>query len=198
MVEVFRNKLFLLVISLINFAAGMYSFSYYSSQLSATDPLLWIFVADCPLYAIIFGLVLISFIFDFPSRTLAFISIVGNVKYAFWTIFVLLISNTFTVNALVIASHSLLLVESIILLGLFAYRVKHVLLAIVWFIINDYFDYVIGTHPYVPEGFLIAAGVFALVSTLLLPFVISIVFSSKDDFVPKIVKKRGGKWGVRG
>jgi uncharacterized membrane protein YpjA len=112
---------------------------------------------------------------------LSFISLVGSVKYGLWTIFVLGISNTASLYPLVILAHVLLLVETIVLFRVFSFKVKHVLLALVWFVVNDYLDYTIGLHPYVPDGFLSQAGTFAIICSLILPFVLSIIFSTRNE-----------------
>jgi len=201
MVEIFRNKLFLFLLALANFAAGFYSISYYLPQHESNSFWFWVFIADCPLYAILFGINLLLLIGEKPSKALSFISIVGNFKFGLWTIFVLLISGAASAQWLFVLSHLLLIIETIVLLGLFEFRVKHVLLAVVWFILNDYLDYVASLHPFVPQGFLFYAAVFALASTIILSLVLAIIFSGKEtreeeslgivkDSTKKLAKKK--------
>jgi len=193
-----RHKWFLFFLALVNFAAGIYSFSFYAPQLEANSPLLWFFIIDCPIYAIIFGITLLLIARGKGSALLSFISLVGSVKYGLWTIFVLGISDMAALYPLVILAHVLLLVETIVLFRVFSFKVKHVLLALVWFVLNDYLDYTIGLHPFVPDGFLAQAGTFAIICSLVLPFVLSIIFSTRREVVysamnaPKKEKKR--KW----
>ncbi|VVB75041.1 Uncharacterised protein [uncultured archaeon] len=193
-----RHKWFLVLLALVNFAAGIYSFSFYAPQLEINSPLLWFFIADCPIYAIIFGLTVLLIAKERPSPLLSFISLVGSIKYGLWTIFVLGISNTASLYPLIILAHLLLLVETIVLFRVFSFKVKHVLIALVWFVINDYLDYTVGLHPYVPDGFLSQAGTFAIICSLILPFVLSIVFSARNGVshstasAPKAERKK--KW----
>jgi uncharacterized membrane protein YpjA len=175
----FKNKFFLIFLILINFFAGIYSISYYFSQLEQTNWFFWLFVIDCPLYAIIFGLNIFFILKNKPSESLSFISIVGNFKYGFWTLFILTLSGLEGMLWLVFLSHILLVVETIVLFGLFAFKVKHVLLALIWFLVNDFVDYFLGMHPFVLDKFVYYAMSFAFVSTIISPFLLSIIFSSK-------------------
>jgi len=185
-----KHKWFLLLLALINFAAGIYSFSYYAPQLEANSPLLWFFIADCPIYAIIFGVTILLIAAGRASPLLSFISLVGSVKYGLWTIFVLGVSNMALLYPLVILAHMLLLIEIIVLFRVFSFKVKHVLLALVWFAFNDYLDYTIGLHPFVPEGYLFWAGGFAIICSLLLPFVLSIIFSTRNESAKIVVHEK--------
>ncbi len=185
-------------LALVNFAAGIYSFSFYAPQLEINSPLLWFFIADCPIYAIIFGITVLFIVRGHASPLLSFVSLVGSVKYGLWTIFVLGVSDMAALYPLVILAHVLLLIEAIVLFRVFSFKVKHVLIALGWFVLNDYLDYVIGLHPYVPDGFLVQAGTFAIICSLVLPFVLSIIFSTRSEspnsavHVQKKEKKR--KW----
>lgn len=125
---------------------------------------------------------------------LSFISIIGNIKYGLWTIFVLTISGVAPTQGLIILSHFLLLIETIVLFDLFSFKVKHVLIASVWFALNDFLDYVLGLHPFVKEGFLADAALFSLASTIILPFLVSIIFSSRGEPSPKKEFQKPKKW----
>ncbi|MFA6064545.1 MAG: DUF1405 domain-containing protein [archaeon] len=204
MIEFLYDKRFLFLLALINFAAGIYSLSYYLPQLNQTSPLFWIFVADCPIFALLFGINVLLLIREKPSAMLSLISIVGNFKYGLWTIFVFYLSGEMSVYWLFILSHLLLIIETIIFAKLFQFKFKHVLFAIVLFLINDFFDYVIGTHPLIFEDFLFKAALFALISSILFPIVLAILFSANSlgetQKVHKEVSKghvKRGKWAKR-
>ena len=204
MIEFLYDKRFLFVLALINFAAGIYSLSYYLPQLNQTTPWLWLFVADCPIYALLFGINILLLIREKPSAMLSFLSIVGNFKYGLWTIFVFFLSGEMSVYWLFILSHLLLIAETIIFARLFQFKLKHVLVAVSWFLINDFFDYVLLTHPFVWEGFLPQVTLFAVISSIVLPIVLAIVFSlggvpnqaHKSHKEEKDSTKRG-KWAKR-
>ncbi|MFA5763310.1 MAG: DUF1405 domain-containing protein [archaeon] len=175
MLTLFENKKFLLLLVLINFLAGFYSINYYFSQLSQTNPFLWLFVIDCPLYAIIFGIVLLLKIKEKKIEWLFFISIVGNIKYGLWTIFVLFQANMLFSYPLLLLGHILLVLEVIVLYKKYIFRLKHLILGLIWFILNDFFDYVLLTHPVFSGNFAFVA-FFAIISTIFISFFVSIFF----------------------
>lgn len=194
-----HNRIFLFVLGIINIIAGIYSLSFYSAQLSSSNPLLWIFIADCPLAAILFGLTIILIAFGVKLRWLSFLSIVASVKFSLWTIFVLILSGSIVPLWWVGLVHLFLLIELIVFFGLFDFRVKNVLLALVLFLIGDYFDYVLNTHPIIPENVFVFAGVFAILSTIFLSFALPLIFSSRVEENKVISKssmvKKKAKWG---
>jgi len=197
MISLFENKFFLYFLALTNLVAGIYSISFYSAQLASSNPLLWIFIADCPLAAILFALNLFLLARGVKLPWLCFLSIIANVKFGLWTIFVLIISNNVFSLWWILLAHVLLLIETIVLIGLFEFRVKHVLLAIVLFSIGDYFDYVIGTHPPLNNEAFVLAGFFAIISTIIFSFVLPIIFSSPFEGKREVIaspSKKKGKW----
>jgi len=175
MLALFENKKFLLLLVLINFLAGFYSISYYFSQLSQTNPFLWLFVIDCPLYAIIFGIVLLLKIKEKKLEWLFFISIVGNIKYGLWTIFVLFQANMLFAYPLLLIGHILLVFEVIVLYKKYVFKLKHLILGLIWFILNDFSDYVLLTHPVFIGNFAFIA-FFAIISTFFISLFVSIFF----------------------
>jgi uncharacterized membrane protein YpjA len=179
MLKVFENKKFLLILALINFLIGIYSISYYFSQLGKTNLSLWFFVIDCPLYSIIFGIVLLLKIKEKDLPLLFFISIVGSIKYGLWTIFVLFQANMLFSYPLLLLGHILLILEVIVLYKKHVFKVKHLLIGVIWFLINDFFDYVLLTHPFFTGNFELVA-FFAILSTILIPILVSIFFTRQS------------------
>ncbi len=130
---------------------------------------------------------------------LCFLSIMANIKFAAWTIFVLIMSNALFSLWWIAVAHLLLLIEIIVLVGLFDFRVKHVLLALVLFSVGDFFDYVVGTHPIIENKVFVLAGLFAILSTIIFSFLLPLVFSSsqsKKEMGAYVHPKKKGKWGV--
>ena len=199
MINIFENKVFLYLLALINLVAGIYSLSFYSAQLSVSNPLIWVFIADCPLAAILFALNIFLIARGIKLPWLCFLSIMANVKFGVWTIFVLIESNAVFSLWWIAVAHVLLLIETVVLLGLFKFRVKHVLFALVLFSIGDYFDYVLGTHPIIDKSVFVIAGLFAIFSTIVFSFTLPLIFSSsqrEEKIIVSPLTKRKGKWGV--
>ena len=181
MIGLFRNKLFLLFLALVNFAVGAFSFSYYLPQLSQSNLLVWIFIADCPIYAVLFGINLLLLVLDRPNSFLSFITIVGNFKYGLWTIFVMFLSGAAFSYPVFILSHVLFIMETLVLFDLFVFRVKHVLFATVWFVFNDFLDYALGLHPWIEGNLVSLAGLFSVSSSIILPFLLSVLYSKREN-----------------
>jgi len=199
MVSLFENKFFLYFLALLNLVAGIYSLSFYSTQLSQSNPVLWIFIADCPLAAILFALNLFLIARGVKLPWLCFLSIMASVKFSIWTLFVLIQSNDLFSLWWIAVVHILLLFETIILIGVVDFRVKHVLLALVLFLIGDLFDYVLGTHPPLSSKVFVIAGLFAIFSTILFSFVLPIIFSPSHKQKKGVLtspSKRKGKWSA--
>ena len=164
---------------LINLAAGIYSISYYFSHLEKTNPLLWLFVIDCPLYSIIFGINLYLLAKEKQKPLLGFVSIVGNIKYGLWTIFALLLPGLIFIYPLYVIGHLLLILEVIIFYKIFAIKIKHIIIVLAWFLINDFLDYFVGTHPYFEPQIFNEMLLFSFISTIFLVFIGAIFFSKK-------------------
>jgi len=186
-----ENKLFLVFLAIINFAVGIFSFSYYLTQLNSTHPLLWLFVADCPLYALLFGVNMLLLAGKMKLPLLGFISIIANTKFALWTLFVLLLEPNPAIYALYFVSHFLFLIEVIVLYNQYTIRLKHVLIALIWFLFNDYLDYVVGTHPAFNQQYFLLVAAFSIVSTIILVFVLSILFTKRDTSSTREIKAAG-------
>ena len=158
----------------------------------------WIFIADCPFYAILFGVNVLLLLKGTPSKLLSFISIIGNIKYGFWTIFVILISPAFPGNNLFILSHLLLIIEVVLFYNLFEFRVKHVIFALLWFLANDYLDYVVLLHPPVAESVLQQVGLFSIGCSIIITLIVSVLFSVKQNIVSnKAEVKKKLKWETK-
>jgi len=179
MIEKLRNKYFLLLIALINVIAGLYSISYYLYQIENINPLLWIFVIDCPFYSILFGINLYLISKNKQKPLLGLISIVGNIKFGLWTIMALALPGLLTSYPLFILGHALLIVEVILLYKLFTFKIKHVLLVLGWFILNDILDYFAHLHPYFEKQFFNEIMIFSFLSSVVLVIFVSILFSKK-------------------
>lgn len=139
------NEFFKYILVIVNFLLILVGLMAYSNQLSNTNPLLWLFVIDCPLSAFFFIIYLLGFrnpYFETIMRCSAF-------KYGFWTIIVTFSSTSFLSAEsawLNIFFHMGLIIESFLLLkpGL---KLKHFSSALTFLLLNDFSDYYLNTHP---------------------------------------------------
>ncbi len=146
---------FLLVANALGAAYGF--IFYYGAQLLNTNPILWIFVPDCPLYAFLFALTLIMLSEKIKADWLYFVAFVGALKYGFWTMYVLSVYSEYyftpdhwLLYSVLFVSHVFLFLEPSIFLGKINVKREWLGLAVFWFLLNDVMDYVFKTHPPVP------------------------------------------------
>ena len=179
MFEKLMNKKFLILLAIINFAAGIYSISYYFWQLEQTSPLLWIFIIDCPLYSLIFGLNIYLVSKNKKYPLLGLVSIIGSLKYGLWTLFALLLPGLIFFFPLLVVGHLLLIIELILLYKLYIFKIKHIIPVLVWFLLNDFLDYFAMIHPYFEKEFFNEIMIFSFAITLILAFLAPLIFSKK-------------------
>lgn len=155
-----RTLLFLIgIANLIGFAYGIY---YYSGQLAEWSPLFWILIIDCPLQAFLVGSLFISSsvgktggkLFELTAKFAS----AGSIKYGIWTMFIILFHSEYFLTgdgletyALLFFAHLGLLIEGLVISSAYKMRLKETALICLLYLINDYSDYVIGTHPIIPN-----------------------------------------------
>lgn len=160
-----RLLLYLLVaINLFGVAIGLI---FYSAQLKAAHPLFWVFIPDCPFYVLLASLFYLGVLKDGLLKT---ITALGMVKYGIWTIFVLLYYADYFLDFVGI----FLLLEHIgmtaqIALLPFKIEKKHLLAATGWFLLNDFVDYALGHHPFLPSQELSVVILFTVSLSLAVP-----------------------------
>jgi uncharacterized membrane protein YpjA len=165
-------RLFFWLIILVNLGAAAFGLIfYYGQQLAATNPLLLIFVPDLSLYALLFA---VAFYFQGEPRPRElkgwfgrvpdlswfwFLIFVGALKYGFWAIFVLSVYSSFyfipeaaLIYSVLFGFHIFLMFETILLVGKTRVRESFLLVSLFWFFLNDLSDYLLGTHPPLPES----------------------------------------------
>lgn len=173
------NKKIIFVLMLINFLAAIYSITYYLPQLDQTNFWLWLFVIDCPLYSFLFGILLFFKLKQKHFPLIGLIVITGCIKYALWTLFVLFLMNNIFNAYLITVSHILLLFQTIIFYKFFEFKIKHVLFVISWFLLNDFFDYVLLLHPFFDTNLFLEVKIFSILSSFFIVLFVSIVFFKK-------------------
>lgn len=170
------RKLLILFLIAVNLAGAYFGlFIYYAPQFAATSPALWVFVPDCPLYVLAFAVALWLLARGIGNDAFSFIVSAGLLKYGVWTLFALAYFNGyFFAPGVALLSGTLFILHIGMAAEGFVLKVRRCgpgLLAagLAWFLLNDFFDYFVGTRPYLPQGADIGAvAVFSIASTLLL------------------------------
>jgi len=151
-----KTRLFVLAISIIG---TMFGFSYYEYQLSVSPLYLWPFIPDSPFFTLMYVIILILYIFGRRYNSLDIFAFIGLNKVGIWTLFVLLLyydyyfsPETLGLRALIFFLHIGMILVAFTLIAEMEKPGKASLAAIIsYFFISDFFDYVIGTHPTIPE-----------------------------------------------
>jgi uncharacterized membrane protein YpjA len=137
-----------LIIILIGLSAGIVGFVYWYGPTFDRYPVWqWIFVPDCPLFAVLFalslGLILLKRNLPLYDAWVAF----GLIKYGIWTVshWVLYWINTqgrFTPESLVMSiSHVGMVLEGLFLLSFLKMNWPTVIACALWFGLSDWMDY---------------------------------------------------------
>lgn len=162
-------------LAVANMLGALYGFQWYRGQLAQTPYLLWPFIPDSPLSALLFSLVLVGLLCRRRSGVLEGIAFVGIAKYGLWSVAVIghfWITRAFGGFELIhlFLSHWIMALQGI----WFAYHYYpgpgYVLVGAAWAVANDAVDYLLGHHPSLPgAGQLPFARAAALALTLLVP-----------------------------
>ncbi len=169
-----KSLIFLIAVAnLIGFVYGVY---YYSGQLSEWSLLFWILIIDCPIQALIVGMLFLlsaiserkGYVFQFMTKFGA----AGAIKYGIWTMFVILFyaehflsGNQWEMYAFLFLAHLGLLTEGLLLSGIYKLNKADLALIGFFYLLNDYADYVIGTHPIIPNENMPIIALFTLILT---------------------------------
>ena len=200
-----HRLVFWLVIA-ANLGVAVLGTAFHWDYLGSVSPLLWGMVLDLPNFAIMFAL---AFFFGGESRPgilgsvvrktglrrvpdlsfFWFFAFAAVMKYGFWTIFVLMVYPSFyftpgaglLVSAMFVAG-VFVIFETMLMVG--RIKVREVLVPLVLFslIVNDLFDYLLGTHPPLPAeslGFMFPATVGMSVVFTLLSYLILTKYSNE-------------------
>lgn len=163
---------------------------WYKPQLFAAPWYLWLFTPDSPLYSLLFGIIFAGMLLakkhGVQGGLFSFLVSVGLLKYGAWTvasqIFVFFIARDYVLSSFsiiemiwLVVSHMAMFLEGPLLL----HRTKEIPLSwvgivFVWFLLNDYTDYV-GISGFTTVTTVLAGGmtfyiVAAVIATLICPF----------------------------
>lgn len=152
-VEFSLKKRNLALLTAVNVFGTLFGFYYYLPQFNNISPWLWIFVADSPLATLFIAL---SFLMQYLNRENHFVDVlafVGNVKYGLWTVFVLLFyfqtfwtGNSTPMYLFLLFSHLGMFLQAFLVTEYSGFNLKHVLIGISWFLLNDLLDYGLDIH----------------------------------------------------
>jgi len=168
----------LIILNMMGFFAGMWA---YYPQIAENPPHLWLIVLDCPIAVLLFAIICAFLLLrlEIPDA-LQFFTSVYLVKFAAWTMLVIaLYWNYYLADEILGIStfllHAGMVIEGIILIPRIRPKKYYTVIILALLLLNDYFDYFLGTHPIIPPeyvGFLMyesfAASIAITLSILLI------------------------------
>ncbi len=149
-------QIFVLVSCIIGTLFGFY---YYLGQFEITPLYLWFFVPDSPFFTFMYVIILLFYLFGMRSNTFDVFTFIGLNKVGIWTIFVLFWNynyyfspDTGDFRFVILLLHTgMILVALTLLKEMRKLKLRWYLLIFGFFVVSDFFDYFIGTHPIIPE-----------------------------------------------
>lgn len=149
-------RIFVLVSCIIGTLFGFY---YYLGQFEITPLYLWFFVPDSPFFTFMYVIILLFYLFGMRSNTFDVFTFIGLNKVGIWTIFVLFWNynyyfspDTGDFRFVILLLHAgMILVALTLLKEMKKLKLRWYLLIFGFFVVSDFFDYFIGTHPIIPE-----------------------------------------------
>nr|WP_134698995.1 DUF1405 domain-containing protein [Ammoniphilus sp. YIM 78166] len=152
-----RQSWFLWSLIVINFLGSIYGFYWYKDQLEQTSPVwLRIFVPDSPTGSILFTFFLIALLIGRSIPTLEAFAAVTNFKYGVWAVAVIIggwaMGGTKQwTDYMLMFSHAGMAIESLLYAKFYTIRFRHILAVGIWTTWNDWMDYMLGIHPWLPR-----------------------------------------------
>ncbi len=143
-------------IILCNLAGSLWGFiSWYGRTLLQTPWYMWVFVPDCPLYALLFVIPLTLILLRRSRPWINALVAVGLIKYGIWTVFYWVVywSRTADFNFMSVAmtlTHTGMILEGLLLLSFLRMDWPTALTVSGWFLLNDWVDYGLDYHPSIP------------------------------------------------
>jgi uncharacterized membrane protein YpjA len=149
-------RIFVLVSCIIGTLFGFY---YYLGQFEITPLYLWFFVPDSPFFTFMYVIILLFYLFGMRSNTFDVFTFIGLNKVGIWTIFVLFWNynyyfspDTRDFRFVILLLHAgMILVALTLLKEMKKLKLRWYFLIFGFFVVSDFFDYFIGTHPIIPE-----------------------------------------------
>ncbi len=150
----FGTGWFLFLVLLINIVGIAYGFYYYRLDLQEFPAYLWIILADSPIAVLFFSLFLTLFLLGKRNGLIEALAFFGGVKVGFWTVFIILLYNSYFLQPLYFSWYFSLLVlhlgmvlETIVMVPIMKISRTHVMLASAFYLLNDIADYFFNLVP---------------------------------------------------
>ncbi|RWZ60281.1 DUF1405 domain-containing protein [Halobacillus fulvus] len=153
---ILKQRLFLVMLFIVNLLGTIYGYIWYEPQLSVTEPIFLLFVPDSPTASLFFTIFLGFFIFGKNVPYIEALAVITLLKYGIWAVVMNMITLLETgslpwTGYMLVASHGAMAVQGLLYAPYYKIKVRHILFAAVWTLHNDVIDYVFGQMPVYPS-----------------------------------------------
>jgi uncharacterized membrane protein YpjA len=189
--EWFRQSLgkrwFLWTLFVVNLLGTIYGFMWYGNQLAETPVFLRPFVPDSPTGSGLFTLVLLTYLLGRHIPVLEALAGITNFKYGVWAVGIILAgwmmgNEVRWTDIMLIVSHAGMAIESVLYARFFKLSILPVGIAALWTLNNDFLDYVMNIHPWLPDVLEPYSGIVGLFTVLLSLISISVIWFTNQMF----------------
>ncbi|HHY95870.1 MAG TPA: DUF1405 domain-containing protein [Firmicutes bacterium] len=172
-----RDRRWLGFLTAVNLGGFVYGLHWYEEQLATLPWYAWPVTADCPVSALLFGLLTASLLWGSSPPWLQGLAGMAALKYGIWT--VLVIGQSWLAGAPVDVgsinlfwTHLGLTVEAVLFALVYRPPALWVIPGVVWVILNTLLDYGVGLHPTLPgqTPLALAAGAAGVLDVAVLAF----------------------------
>jgi uncharacterized membrane protein YpjA len=189
--EWFRQSLgkrwFLWTLFVVNLLGTVYGFYWYGNQLAETPAYLRLFVPDSPTGSGLFTLVLLTYLLGRNIPILEALAGITNFKYGIWAVCVIVTGwimgdEINWTDVMLVLSHAGMAIESVLYARFFKLSILPVGFAALWTLNNDFLDYVMNIHPWLPAVMEPYDGIVGLFTVLLSLLSISVIWFTNQLF----------------
>lgn len=189
--EWFRQSLgrrwFLWTLFVVNLLGTIYGFIWYGNQLAETPVYLRPFVPDSPTGSGLFTLVLLTYLLGRHIPVLEALAGITNFKYGVWAVCIILAgwmmgNEVRWTDIMLIVSHAGMAIESVLYARFFKLSILPVGIAALWTLNNDFLDYVMNIHPWLPAVLDPYSGIVGLFTVLLSLISIGVIWFTNQMF----------------
>ncbi|WP_107841517.1 DUF1405 domain-containing protein [Metasolibacillus meyeri] len=151
--HILTNKVFLILLLIINILGTIYGYYWYGYQLSTTEPIFYIFVPDSPTASLFFCFAIIGWLLGKHFKLMEVLALITLIKYGLWAVVMNLLTLVETgyigeVGWMLVFSHFMMAVQAVLYIPKYRFHFWHIAVAAIWTLHNDVIDYVFGQMPY--------------------------------------------------
>lgn len=144
------------ILFVVNLLGTIYGFIWYGNQLAETPAYLRLFVPDSPTGSGLFTLVLLTYLMGRHIPVLEALASITNFKYGVWAVGIILagwmMGNPIRwTDVMLLISHTGMAAESVLYARFYKLSWLSVGIAALWTLNNDFLDYVMDIHPWLPS-----------------------------------------------